>query len=138
MNATKFRQDMFRWLPDLETKGLTPVPRQEFWDYYHDNKKLFKEADILVIKTVAEIWYIIAKPYIEPDKRARIDELKKEHLPECGFCEEHRELIRKAAKDDTIQYFWDCIDCDKKSGAIPHELAEHLIENEGQAVRDIE
>jgi len=128
---------MFRWLPELETKGLTPVPRQEFWDYYHENKVSFIEADILVIKTVAEIWYIIAKPHIEPDKRAIIDEEREKHPPECE-CGKHRELVRKAAKDDTIQYFWECINCDKKSGAIPHILAEHLIENEGQAVIDKE
>lgn len=129
MNATELRQKMFRRLPDLENEGETPVPSQKFWDYYHENKELFKEADILVIKVDANRWYI-------QDKRANIGELEEKHPPKCENCGERRELVRRAAKNDTKQYFWYCIDCNKMSGAIPHILTKHLID-EGQPVNDL-
>ena len=133
MNATELRQKMFKKLPELETEGLTKVPNKKFWNYYRANKESLIEANILVTKSADNIWYVIDN---EPNKQALLRESIKKHPPECVNCGEYRELAQRAAINGAIQYYWYCIDCDKMSGAIPHELAEHLIENEGQTVYD--
>ncbi len=128
MNITELRQNIIERLPDLETKGFAEVPNQKFWDYYRGNKVSLKEANIIVKRSADNIWYIID----------RIGKLIKKHPPKCEDCGKHRELVRKAAKGDSIQYYWVCVDCNKMSGAIPHVLSEHLIQNEGQTVYDFD
>ncbi|RKU29775.1 hypothetical protein C6497_05380 [Candidatus Poribacteria bacterium] len=62
----------------------------------------------------------------------------KRHTHAGENCMEQGKLDRRIAKNDTIQYYWNCIKSGKMIGPIPHKLAEGFSEKEGQVVHDIE